>query len=82
MGRKIDTTEVTPVTVDGESLVVEELIWDDGARSFDVTLMRGDRVILLNMDESFDSFPDDDQIRILLEPENVKKAYREYGTEL
>ena len=49
---------------------ITELIWDDGARSFDV--YRVDTEELLTETESFDAEPTDEQIRALLEQSRIE----------
>lgn len=77
MGSKVITTKETPVTIDGRDLGVERLTWSDGGVSFDVTLKAGDKEILLTMNGSFDSFPTEEDLRTLLEPENLADAYKD-----
>lgn len=66
------------VRVDGNTIHVTESVWADGRKSFHVALHDEavDYCIPLTNDEALDAYPTDEQIRILLEPENVEAGYR------
>jgi hypothetical protein len=69
-----------PIEIDGRNLLVEKISWaDHEGYSYDVTLLDGDKEILLTVNESFDTFPDGRELRILLEPENLSAAYAHQG---
>jgi hypothetical protein len=56
--------------VDGERYFVQELAWNaTSGRSFDLVRHRDDKV--LTEDESFDSYPSDAQIAVVLEAHGI-----------
>ena len=54
-----------PVVVDGQRAFVRELVWNGGARSFDV-YRDNEQGECLTMDDSFDQTPGEAEIRALL----------------
>lgn len=81
-GTTVSDTKETELTLDGHDLLVEELIWSDGGRSFDVTLRHGGLEIMLTMEKSLDSYPSEEKLRILLERDNLVAAYEANGEDL